>query len=69
MKESYGEGVATHTDPESFGAARKDGVEALTGAHAGQERTGRSRSAGCTSPGTGRDAASTRRWMRSMRDC
>ena len=36
MKESYGEGVATHTDPESCGAVRKDGVEALTGARAGQ---------------------------------
>jgi len=36
MKESYGEGVATHTDPESCGVARKGGVEALTGARAGQ---------------------------------
>jgi RNA-directed DNA polymerase len=36
MKESYGEGVATHTDPESCGAVREDGVEALTGARAGQ---------------------------------
>jgi RNA-directed DNA polymerase len=36
MKESYGEGLATHTDPESCGAARKGGVEALTGARAGQ---------------------------------
>jgi RNA-directed DNA polymerase len=32
MKESYGEGLATHTDPELCGAACKDGVEALTGA-------------------------------------
>ena len=31
MKESYGEGLATHIDPESCGAARKGGVEALTG--------------------------------------
>jgi hypothetical protein len=36
MKESYGEGLATHTGPESCGAAREGGVEALTG-----ERTGR----------------------------
>jgi len=36
MKESYGEGVATHTDPESCGAVREDGAEALTGARAGQ---------------------------------
>jgi hypothetical protein len=36
MKESYGEGVASHTDPESCGAACKGGVEALTGARAGR---------------------------------
>jgi hypothetical protein len=36
MKESYGEGVATHADLESCGAARKGGVEALTGARAGR---------------------------------
>ena len=36
MKESCGEGLATHTDPESCGVARKGRVEALTG-----ERTGR----------------------------
>src|ERR1700690_2387125 len=36
MKESYGEGLATHTDPESCGAARESGVEALTGARAGR---------------------------------
>ena len=36
MKESYGEGVASHTAPESCGAAREDRVEALTGARAGR---------------------------------
>ena len=36
MKESYGEGVATHTVPESCGVACKGGVEALTGARAGR---------------------------------
>jgi hypothetical protein len=36
MKESYGEGLATHTGPESCGAAREGGVEAWTG-----ERMGR----------------------------
>jgi len=36
MKESYGEGVATHTGPESCGAARKGGIEALTGVRAGR---------------------------------
>ena len=36
MKESYGEGVASHTGPESCGAAREDRVEALTGARTGR---------------------------------
>ena len=36
MKESYGEGLATHADPESCGAVCKDRVEALTGARAGR---------------------------------
>src|SRR5580700_728501 len=35
MKESYGEGLATHTGPESCGAAREGGDEALTGEHMG----------------------------------
>jgi hypothetical protein len=36
MKESYGEGVAIHADPESCGDVREDGAEASTGARAGQ---------------------------------
>lgn len=36
MKESYGEGVAIHTGPESCGDAREGGVEALTGETTGQ---------------------------------
>src|ERR1700687_718746 len=36
MKESYGKGPATHTDPKSCGAVCKGGVEALTGARAGR---------------------------------
>ena len=36
MKESYGEGLATHTGPESCGAVRKGSVEALTGVRAGR---------------------------------
>jgi len=36
MKESYGEGLASHTDPESCGVTREGGVEALTGARAGR---------------------------------
>lgn len=35
MKELYGEGLASHTDPESCVASREAGGEALTGAHAG----------------------------------
>ncbi len=36
MRESYGEGLATHTGPESCGVARKGGAEALTGVRAGR---------------------------------
>jgi hypothetical protein len=36
MKESYGEGLATHTGPESCGAVRKGVAEALTGVRAGR---------------------------------
>jgi hypothetical protein len=35
MKKPYGEGLASHTDPESCVTSRKAGHEALTGAHAG----------------------------------
>ena len=35
MKESYGEGVASHTGPKSCVGVRKDEGEALTGVHAG----------------------------------
>src|ERR1700675_2074522 len=34
MKESYGEGLATHTVPESCGATCEGGIEASTGARA-----------------------------------
>jgi len=36
MKESYGEGLATHAGPESCDSAREGGAEALTGGSAGQ---------------------------------
>jgi hypothetical protein len=36
MKELYGEGLATRTDPESCAGSRKGAGEALTGAHAGR---------------------------------
>ena len=36
MKESYGEGLASHTGPESCVGRRKTAGEALTGVHADQ---------------------------------
>jgi len=36
MKVSYVEGLANHNGPESCGAAREGGVEALTGGRAGR---------------------------------
>ena len=36
MRESYGEGVATHTGPESCVVVREGGREALTGERAGR---------------------------------
>ena len=36
MRESYGEGVASHTGPESCAGVRKGDGEALTGGRAGQ---------------------------------
>jgi hypothetical protein len=35
MKESYGEGVASHTGPESWGCDGNGAPQALTGKHAG----------------------------------
>lgn len=36
MEESYGEGLATHTGPESCGGTREGVAEALTGVRAGR---------------------------------
>ncbi len=36
MKVSHVEGIANHNGPESCGAAREGGVEALTGGRAGR---------------------------------
>ena len=36
MKESYVEGLATHSGPESCGVARESNTEALTGVRAGR---------------------------------
>ena len=37
MKESHGEGIATHTGPESCGDSRKGAAEALAGEGTGQD--------------------------------
>ena len=47
MKEPYGEGLASHTDPESWGCARKDVLQALTGARAGRVLSREITSLGC----------------------
>jgi len=44
MKESYGEGLAAHTGPESCVVVREDGREALTGEGAGRVFSRESRS-------------------------
>ena len=49
MKESHGEGLASHTGPESCGGSRKDVTEAWTGA-----RTGRVLSRETANPALGR---------------
>ena len=50
MKESYGEGPASHPDPESCVGGREAGGEALTGAHAGQPLSCEIRSFGVPTP-------------------
>ena len=50
MKESHGEGPASHPDPESCVDGRKAGGEALTGAHAGQPLSCEIRSSGVPTP-------------------
>ncbi len=46
MKESYGEGVASHTGPESCAVDREVGSEALTGVRTGQPLSGEITSSG-----------------------
>jgi len=47
MKELYGEGVASHTGPESCGGAQEGVVEALTGVRAGQPLSRETTHSGC----------------------
>jgi RNA-directed DNA polymerase len=47
MKEPYGEGVASHTDPESWRRGREGTPQALTGARAGRVLSREERNPGC----------------------
>ena len=47
MKEPYGEGLTSHTDPESWGWVRKGAFQALTGARAGRTLSREITSSGC----------------------
>lgn len=77
MKESYGEGIASHTGPESCTAVRKGVGEALTGVRAGQVLSHESlQKIGVPTPfirpegNTGRsDIASCGRTPRGQRPC
>ena len=46
MKESYGEGLASHTGPESCACRREAAGEALTGVHADQPLSSEIKSSG-----------------------
>ncbi len=56
MKESYGEGVANHTGPESCGGTREGSDEALTGVRAGRVLSREMNAPGCRCRGTGQKA-------------
>src|SRR5260370_36331618 len=59
MKESYGEGVANHTGPESCGVTRKGDHEGLTGESTGQAIEPRNTlTPGCRRPDGKRKATS-----------
>jgi len=47
MKEPHGEGIASHTDPESWGCGREATSKALTGARAGRPLSREITSSGC----------------------
>jgi RNA-directed DNA polymerase len=53
MKESYGEGVASHTDPKSCGGGSNATAEALIGARAGGVLSREIPSSGCRHCPTG----------------
>ena len=59
MKESYGEGLASHADPESWGCVRKGAFQALTGARAGRVLSREITSSGCRRRDKARKATSS----------
>ena len=60
MRESHGEGVATHADPESCGATCEGGVEALTGARSGRVLSRENQALGRVTASALRDADALR---------
>jgi len=56
MEEPYGEGLASHTDPESWGCCREAVTQALTGARAGRPLSREETSSGCRRRGKARKA-------------
>ena len=56
MKEPYGEGLASHTGPESWGCSREVAFQALTGARAGRPLSREITSSGCRRRGKARKA-------------
>jgi hypothetical protein len=58
MKEPYGEGIASHTDPESWWCRRESALQALTGARAGRPLSREETSSGCRRRGKERKATS-----------
>jgi hypothetical protein len=56
MKEPYGEGLASHTDPESWWCGREAALQALTGARAGRLLSREETSSGCRRRDKGRKA-------------
>jgi len=56
MKEPYGEGLASHTGPESWRCDREVALQALTGARAGRVLSREETSSGCRRRGKARKA-------------
>jgi hypothetical protein len=66
MKKSHESGLATHIGPESCGAAREGGVEALTGERATVKQQSRIGSCGSRRFGTTSITWKRRAWPTSL---